>query len=189
MSEKLILASASPRRLDLLRAAGIEPIVCPAEADELTGGLPPRELVIANARLKAAAAAKVYPQGVIVAADTVVALGDKIFGKPQDAADAESMLRSLSGRTHSVFTGVAVYRAGKICAEAAETKVTFRELSAAEIAAYVATGEPLDKAGAYAIQGGAAAFVRETAGDHDNIVGLPLGLLGRLLPLAEFRRP
>lgn len=184
-NNRLILASASPRRLDLLRTAGIEPLVCPTECEEICDGMAPRDLVVANARLKAEACAKEH-SGVIVAADTVVALDDKIFGKPQDAADAERMLAALSGRTHSVFTGVAVVKNGEVQVDAAETKVTFRELTHDEIAAYVASGEPLDKAGAYAIQGGAGAFVAEVDGDFDNIVGLPLYLLNQMVDLFDF---
>ena len=184
---RLVLASASPRRLDILRSAGIEPLVCPVDAEELTGGLSPADLVLANARLKAAAAAEKLPDDVVVAADTVVALGDKIFGKPRDAEDAEAMLHMLAGREHSVFTGVAVYSAGEISAEVAESKVRFRQLTDEEIADYVAGGEPLDKAGAYAIQGGAAKFATEILGDYDNIVGLPMRLLGQMLTLSRFR--
>lgn len=186
--KQLILASASPRRLDLLRAAGIEPKVLVADVEELTADLPPDELVVANARLKAAAVAAICDeQAVIVAADTVVALDGHIFGKPQDKAAAERMLAELSGRTHSVFTGVAVAQGGEITAAVAETKVTFRAVTAAEIAAYVDSGEPMDKAGAYAIQGGAAAFVQGYEGAYDNIVGLPMGLLAELLPLTDFK--
>lgn len=185
-NKRLILASASPRRLDLLRTAGIEPFVCPTECEEITGGMPPRDLVMANARLKAEACAKQHPDGVIVAADTVVALGDEIFGKPVDAADARRMLAALSGRTHSVFTGVAVVKNGTVQVDAAETRVTFRDLTDAEIAAYVASGEPLDKAGAYAIQGGAGAFVADIDGDFDNIVGLPLYLLNEMVDLFDY---
>ncbi len=183
MSIKLILASASPRRLDLLRQAGVEPEIQVAEVAELTNELPPAELVQANARLKAEAVAALQPQNgaeatgaevYIVAADTVVALQQAgawcIFGKPADAAEAGRMLQALSGRAHSVFTGVA------------ESRVHFRELGAAEIAAYVSSGEPLDKAGAYAIQGGAGKFVQKLVGDVDNIVGLPLRLLSEMLP-------
>lgn len=184
-NNRLILASASPRRLDLLRTAGIEPCVCPAECAEITGGLPPRDLVMANARLKAEACARAH-SGVIVAADTVVALGDEIFGKPHNAADAGRMLAALSGQTHSVFTGVAVHKNGAVQVDAAETKVTFRDLSEQEIADYVATGEPLDKAGAYAIQGGAGAFVANIDGDFDNIVGLPLYLLNEMVDLFDY---
>lgn len=185
-NRQLILASASPRRLDLLRTAGIEPLVIPTDSEEIEDGMPPRDLVMANAKLKAEACAKAHADGVIVAADTVVALGDKIFGKPEGAEQAKLMLSELSGKTHSVFTGVAVYENGEIRVDSAETKVTFRELSAEEIAAYVATGEPLDKAGAYAIQGGAGAFVSDIDGDFDNIVGLPLFVLDRLIDLMDF---
>ncbi len=189
IGKKLILASGSPRRLEILRAAGIEPEVLAVDVAELTEELPPKELVIANARLKAEAAAKLKPQSVILAADTVVALDGRIFGKPRDAADAARMLAELSGRTHSVFTGTAVYQNGSIVCGAAETKVTFRELTAAEINAYVVTGEPMDKAGAYAVQGGAGRFVQQMAGDMDNVIGLPMRLVGGLLPLAEFVEP
>ncbi len=189
IGRKLILASGSPRRLEILRAAGIEPEVMAVNVAELTAELPPRELVIANARLKAEAAAKLRREGVILAADTVVALDGKIFGKPRDAADAARMLAALSGRTHSVFTGAAVYRDGKISCGAAETKVAFRKLSPEEINAYVATGEPMDKAGAYAVQGGAGRFVQQLAGDMDNVIGLPMRLVGELIPLAEFVEP
>lgn len=190
MSVKLILASASPRRQDLLRQAGVEPEILAADVAELTDELPPMELVQANARLKAEAvaalqledAAEVY----IVAADTVVALqqpqGWRIFGKPADEAEACRMLEALSGRAHSVFTGVAVWHRGKLQSGVAESQVHFRELAAAEIAAYVASGEPLDKAGAYAVQGGAGQFVQQIIGDEDNIIGLPLRLLSAMLP-------
>ncbi len=186
--KQLILASGSPRRVDLLRAAGIEPKVLVADVEELTADLAPEDLVLANARLKAEAVAAICDnQAVIVAADTVVAFAGRIFGKPQDKADAERMLAELSGRTHSVFTGVAVAQGGEITAAVAETKVTFRVMTAAEIADYVAGGEPMDKAGAYAIQGGAAAFVQGYEGAYDNIVGLPMDLLAELLPLADFK--
>ncbi len=186
MNNRLILASASPRRLDLLRTAGIEPMVCPTDCDEITGGMPPRDLVIANAVAKAQACAQKYPNGSIVAADTVVALGDEIFGKPDNADDAKSMLAKLSGQTHSVFTGVAVFKNGELLSDAAETRVTFAELTAEQIADYVAGGEPLDKAGAYAIQGGAGAFVTAIDGDFDNIVGLPLFVLNNMVDLFDY---
>lgn len=186
MCKKLILASGSPRRLEILRAAGIEPEVLVVDVLELTADRPPCDLVIANARLKAEAAAKLKPQSLILAADTVVALGGRIFGKPKDAADAAHMLNELSGRTHSVFTGVAVYQNGSITCGAAETKVTFRQLDDAEITAYVATGEPMDKAGAYAVQGGAGRFVQQLDGDLDNVIGLPMRLVSGMISLAEF---
>ncbi len=182
---KLILASASPRRLALLRAAGVEPEVRAADVQEITGGLPPAELARRNAELKARAAAVQRPLAedeCVLAADTVVALADKIFGKPADAAEARRMLAALSGREHSVFSGVAVWYQGRLQSGAAESRVAFRAILPEEIAEYVAGGEPLDKAGAYAVQGGAAKFVANIVGDFDNIVGLPLSLAAELLP-------
>lgn len=186
LRDRLLLASGSPRRLDILRAAGIEPEVCPVDAEELQDGLPPCELVRQNALLKAQAAAELYPGRVILAADTLVALGDMPLGKPQDEADACRMLRLLSGRTHSVFTGVAVWADGELRADVAESRVTFRILTDVEIAEYVAGGEPMDKAGAYAVQGVGAALVSGIEGDFDNIVGLPMALVRELLPSEIF---
>lgn len=182
---KLILASASPRRLALLRAAGVEPEVRAVDVQEITGGLPPAELARRNAELKAQAAAQNLPLAddeCILAADTVVALENQIFGKPADAVEACQMLAALSGREHSVFSGVAVFYQGRLQSGVAESRVAFRVLEPAEIDEYVAGGEPLDKAGAYAVQGGAAQFVANIAGDFDNIVGLPLRLAAELLP-------
>lgn len=186
LRDRLLLASGSPRRLDILQAAGIEPEVCPVDAEELQDGLPPCELVRQNALLKAQAAAELYPGRVILAADTLVALGDMPLGKPQDEADACRMLRLLSGRTHSVFTGVAVWADGELRADVAESRVTFRILTDGEIAEYVAGGEPMDKAGAYAVQGVGAALVSGIEGDFDNIVGLPMALVRELLPSEIF---
>lgn len=186
LRDRLLLASGSPRRLDILQAAGIEPEVCPVDAEELQDGLPPCELVRQNALLKAQAAAELYPGRVILAADTLVALGDMPLGKPQDEADACRMLRLLSGRTHSVFTGVAVWADGELRADVAESRVTFRILTDVEIAEYVAGGEPMDKAGAYAVQGVGAALVSGIEGDFDNIVGLPMALVRELLPSEIF---
>ena len=182
LRDRLLLASGSPRRLDILRAAGIEPEVCPVDAQELQDGLPPCELVRQNALLKALAAAGLYPGRVILAADTLVALGDMPLGKPQDEADACRMLRMLSGRTHSVFTGVAVWADGVMRDGVDESRVSFRQLSDEEIAEYVACGEPMDKAGAYAVQGIGAALVSGIEGAFDNIVGLPMALVRELLP-------
>lgn len=186
LRDRLLLASGSPRRLDILQAAGIKPEVCPVDAEELQDGLPPCELVRQNALLKAQAAAELYPGRVILAADTLVALGDMPLGKPQDEADACRMLRLLSGRTHSVFTGVAVWADGELRADVAESRVTFRILTDGEIAEYVAGGEPMDKAGAYAVQGVGAALVSGIEGDFDNIVGLPMALVRELLPSEIF---
>jgi nucleoside triphosphate pyrophosphatase len=183
---RLVLASASPRRRDLLSRLGLEFEVRPVNADETPRpGEAPEALALRLARAKAVAAAR--PGEIVIGADTVVAADGELLGKPADAAEAEAMLRRLSGRCHDVWTGVAVVRcdaAGRVAREAVRacrTEVTFRRLGAEEIAAYAATEEPLDKAGAYAIQGGAAAFVDRVDGDHDNVVGLPLTLVGQLL--------
>jgi len=174
----LILASASPRRRDLLTAAGFEFRVLPAHinedphADELP--------VIYVERLAREKAAAVFASlgsrkdVVVLGADTTVTIDDEILGKPNDAADAARMLRQLSGRTHQVITGVAIVSANGTESFAETTLVTMRELSDAEISAYIATGEPMDKAGAYAIQGGAAIFITQSDGDYDNVVGLPV---------------
>ena len=170
----LILASASPRRADILRRAGLDFRVMPA-ADEINPSpdLPPERYAAESALNKAlSVAARCTPDDVVLAADTVVYL-DGIMGKPKDDGDAFDMLKSLSGRTHSVVTGYAVLHNGETFTGYERTLVTFKELSDGEIAAYIATGEPSDKAGAYAIQGGAGAFVEKTEGDTLNVIGLP----------------
>ncbi len=156
------------------------------DADETPrAGEPPERLALRLARAKAIAAARTGE--IVIGADTVVAVDGELLGKPADAAEAERMLHRLSGRRHDVWTGVAVVRSGapgtvaRELARACRTEVTFRRLGAKEIAAYAAGREPLDKAGAYAIQGGAAAFVDHVDGDYDNVVGLPLTLVGQLL--------
>ena len=182
---RLVLASSSPRRRELLTAAGFEIDIDPADIDERQ--LPmelPRAYVERLARAKAAAVAARHPGRLVVAADTTVAVGDEILAKPESAADAARMLALVSGRSHEVFTGVAVARDGEMRAGVEATVVTMRPITAEEIDAYVSTGEPLDRAGAYAIQGGAAKFVTSCAGAYDNVVGLPISLVKRLL--AEF---
>lgn len=179
---RVILASSSPRRLQLLQQIGIEAEVRPAAFDELSGGKKADEIVLANAAGKCLAVAGSCGDAVpVVAADTVVVLDGQILGKPKDAADAVRMLTELSGRTHKVLTGVAVSFQGRQLAEVCETEVIFRTLTAAEIAAYVATGEPLDKAGAYGIQGRGAVFVEKINGCYNNVVGLPLTRLHLML--------
>lgn len=175
---KLILASASPRRERLLRDAGFDLEVRPSGAEEwpFAGG-DPGAYTEALARAKVAA----VEGDLVVGADTVVVLDGEALGKPAGAADAGAMLRRLSGRAHRVVTGVAVRRAGAVRSAHASTLVTFRELTEREIRDYVATGEPLDKAGAYAWQGGAGAFVTALDGDADTVVGLPLRVLRVLL--------
>ena len=182
----IILASASPRREQLLRQAGCEFQVWPSRAKEdNAAALPPDELVRLHARIKAqAVAAEVQPGDIVIGADTIVVLAGKVYGKPEKAAAAEAMLAELSGRTHSVWSGVAVVSQGQWLVDAVETRVTLAKLTAEQIRRYVATGEPLDKAGAYAVQGRGALFVERLEGCYFNVVGLPLRALSRLLSQA-----
>ena len=178
--DAVILASLSPRRRDLLRAAGIPFEVCPTEVDETTD-LPAKEAVAALARRKALASAREHPGRTILAADTLVTLDGESLGKPADADEARRMLRTLSGRAHEVVTGVCARKDGREVWGTRTTRVVFRDLSGEEIDRYVASGEPMDKAGAYAIQGGAAAFVERYEGEYDNVIGLPVSLARELL--------
>ena len=182
----IILASASPRREQLLRQAGCEFKVWPSRAEEdNAAALPPDDLVRLHARLKAQAVAnEVQPGDIVIGADTIVVLAGKVYGKPEKAAAAEAMLAELSGRTHSVWSGVAVVSQGQWLVDAVETRVTLAKLTAEQIRRYVATGEPLDKAGAYAVQGRGALFVERLEGCYFNVVGLPLRALSRLLSQA-----
>ena len=172
---QILLASASPRRRELLASAGVRFQVVPANIDEspLPGELP-RDHALRLACEKAAWTSTHHPGGVVVAADTIVVLEDRILAKPADPADARRMLRDLSGRAHTVMTGVCVRTGGREDAWVEETQVEFRKLTDADIDAYVATGEPMDKAGAYGIQGGAAHMVLRIEGSYTNVVGLPL---------------
>lgn len=177
---RLILASASPRRVALLDKAGVEFEQRPADVDEsLRSGESPEAYVSRLAEAKARTSWRPGCQS--LGADTIVTLDGAILGKPQDATDARVMLQCLSGRSHDVLTGVAVFD-GSRCSRACErTEVQFRDLTDSEIDAYIASGEPMDKAGSYAIQGGAAAFVRKLAGSYSNVVGLPVSrVLGML---------
>lgn len=179
---RVILASSSPRRLQLLQQIGVEVEVRPAVFDELSTGKMADEVVLTNAVGKCQAVCAACGDKVpVIAADTVVVLDNQILGKPKDAADAVRMLTELSGRTHKVLTSVAVSFQGRQLAEVCETEVIFRTLTAAEIAGYVATGEPLDKAGAYGIQGRGAVFVEKINGCYNNVVGLPLTRLHLML--------
>ena len=181
----LILASASPRRQELLRNAGIPFTVQSASIDETPlAGEAPRECAERLAREKALAVFQSNPQHFVLGADTIVVVDDVILGKPRDAEDAVRMLRLLSGRTHAVITGVCVVRARSVSSvrTASETTlVTFCELSDDEIRFYIATGEPMDKAGAYAIQGMASRWIPRVEGDYSNVVGLPVALVYRIL--------
>ena len=186
---KIILASKSPRRQELLRAMGIEkfeirPSSCETETEK---GIPPEEMVSIIACGKAEDVAKTCDDGdIVIAADTLVYLGAEPLGKPQNAEHAAAMLRALSGREHTVYTGVAVFRGEKKFTAAVGTKVFFRALTDAEIDAYVKTGEPMDKAGAYGIQGRGGLFVERIDGDYSNVVGLPVCKLGQMLMEAGY---
>ena len=172
MAEPIVLASASPRRADLLRSAGLSFVIEPADIDETPRPTErPIELVD---RLSSAKALALAGARVVVAADTVVDLDGVVLGKPLDAANAAATLRRLSGRPHLVHTGVTVARGEIRRSTVVTTEVRFVALTDDDIAAYVATGEPLDKAGSYAIQGGAARFVVEVRGSVTNVIGLPL---------------
>ncbi len=183
---KLILASASPRRRAMLENLGFELLIRPAELDEtpLTGE-DPLEYVLRLAREKAAAIWRALPSELqhlpILAADTTVVLGTGILGKPADAAEARTMLATLSGRQHSVLSGVCLRVGEREFADTETTEVWFDTLTAAELDTYVSSGEPLDKAGGYAIQGRAAWFIPRIEGSYSNVVGLPLTLVRRLL--------
>ncbi|MEI6500232.1 MAG: Maf family protein [Armatimonadota bacterium] len=181
LRQPLVLASASPRRQDMLRLAGIafEVIVSEAEAGAEASGRPPQRAAL-NARLKALDVAPAYPGRLVVGADTVVALGSTVLEKPVDVADARRMLEQLSGRKHQVYTAFAVVAGGEarvLVEETVESTVAFRKLTRDEIEAYVASGDPLDKAGAYGIQSGGGDLVAEVIGSYLNVVGLPLGRL------------
>ena len=178
----IVLASGSPRRRELLARMGITFDVCSTDVDEHVAGRA-REIVAVLAERKARAAARDYDRGIIIASDTLVSVDGYALGKPRDRAEAVAMLRDLSGREHEVFTGVCLLDAatGRTRAETARTGVTFRALSAAEIDAYVDTGEPMDKAGAYGIQGGAGAFVEALDGTFENVMGFPVDLVREML--------
>jgi septum formation protein len=178
----LILASSSPRRADLLRAAGIPFQAFPVAIDESVPRLePPGEHVRRLAREKAEAAFALHPLALVLGADTIVTVGGEIMGKPRDAEDAMRMLRLLSGREHEVLTGVALVAASGVVVEVARTRVWVNPLTEVEISDYVATGEPLDKAGAYGIQGLGSRFIDRIQGSYSNVVGLPVSLVYRLL--------
>lgn len=176
---QIILASASPRRLELVQQLGWEARVYPSEFEESGGAASEaQDVVLANAIGKGAwTAARTGDDIPVIGADTVVVVDNVILGKPKDIVEAVAMLRRLSGRVHQVMTGVAVSYQGKKLARVCVTKVFFRDLSLEEIEAYAATGEPLDKAGAYGIQGKGAVLVEKIDGCYNNVVGLPLTML------------
>lgn len=180
---ELILASSSPRRQELLRQIGLHFAVIPSKLEEKTAERNPAKRVKALALAKAQEVAERTGHGLVLGADTIVVNGGRILGKPGSSAEAAAMLRILSGRTHRVYTGIALVDAatGRSRAVTECTLVKFRSLSEREIEAYVASGEPLDKAGAYGIQGHAAVFISGIKGCYSNVVGLPLSRFWQLL--------
>lgn len=178
----IVLASGSPRRKELLETLGLEFSVVPAKGEEIAPeGAGPAETVMALSRAKAAEVAKSYPASLVIAADTIVWAEGRILGKPKSEDEAKAMLHMLSDNTHEVYTGVALMLGDKEAVSAECTKVFFRRLDDTEIDRYVATGEPMDKAGAYGIQGRAALMVKRLEGDYFNVMGLPLCRLGQML--------
>ena len=180
--QPIVLASSSPRRQELLRNAGIKFIVRPADITEVPlVNEPATTFAERMAREKARGARESSPEHVILAADTVVAVNDQILGKPENAQDAVRMLRLLSGKAHSVITGVCLSGSNFEDVRSETTTVHFSEMNEDEICDYVRTGEPMDKAGAYAIQGKASRWITKTEGDYYNVVGLPVDLVWRML--------
>jgi septum formation protein len=175
---RVILASQSPRRRELLTLVGIAHEVSPADVDE---SVHPDEAPVPHcerlARAKASVLATRAPDALVIGSDTIVVIDGDILGKPRDATDAAVMLERLQGRTHTVFTAVAVAYQGHLQSGVESVSVTFRPLTAQQIAAYIATGEPMDKAGAYGIQGYGATIVERIDGDYFAVMGLPLGRL------------
>ena len=189
MPPSLILASASPRRRELLATLDLPFSVMPAHVDERRHAAePPASYVARLAREKAEQLAEQHPSAWVLGADTVVVLDPCILGKPADGAEARAMLRRLSGRQHTVMTGVAVVHRGRgtTQCDVVSTRVRFRTLQGADIDAYIATGEPFDKAGAYAVQGVGGQFVAALEGCYNNVVGLPLQRTMALLQAAGY---
>lgn len=184
--KRIILASASPRRRELLEQIGLQFEVLPGRGEERITKERPNEVVEELSVQKAAEAAAEIADGLILGADTVVCLDDEIMGKPKNEAEAHRMLASLQGRSHSVYTGVTVLvkEDGALIASrtfSRETKVRVCAMTGEEIDRYIATGEPMDKAGAYGIQGRFAAYVDSIAGDYNNVVGLPVSAVWQVL--------
>lgn len=187
---RIILASGSPRRFELLKSLGLEFDVYRPDVDEsMIDGELPHELCTRLSRLKAQAGAEKLPDSLIIAADTIVVIDDVILGKPKDKRDAFTMLKRLQGKWHEVITGISVCMKGNIISHDEHTRVKFRELSDSEIEAYVLTGECDDKAGAYAVQGYGSLLVERIEGDYFNVVGLPLCSLGRMLKVFGVNYP
>lgn len=184
MQRRIILASASPRRRELLRQIGVEAEVMVSDIREgFPPGIPAKDQVQKLALLKAESVARLVVEGLVIGADTVVVCDERVLGKPENRFHAREMIHSLSGREHRVITGVAVVEkpGGRIVTGYEETKVFFRQLTSTEIDAYIDSGEPSDKAGGYGIQGRGALLVERIEGDYFNVVGLPLQKLNDML--------
>ena len=180
--ERIILASQSPRRSELLSLVTPEFDVVVSNAEEIAPtGVKPEEIPVFLASVKAGAVAKEHFDDTVIGADTVVLLGDRLLGKPEDEEDAAEMLRALSGREHTVITGCCIIKGSKWITFSEQTRVRFYKLSKKEIAEYIATGEPFDKAGAYGIQGKGFFLVEGITGDYYNVMGLPITRLRREL--------
>ena len=184
--KKIILASASPRRKELMKQAGLEFDVCVSTIEEKKGPWGPEEMVRRLSRQKAQDVAERYAEDcIVIGADTVVACDQEILGKPADDQDAFRMLHMLQGRTHEVYTGVTIVEgsldSGKTTVFAEKTEVTMYPMSDQMIWDYIRTGEPSDKAGAYGIQGKAAVFIKSIKGDYNNVVGLPVAAVWQYL--------
>lgn len=178
----IILASGSPRRKELLTQMGLSFTILPAEIEEVVEpGLTPGEVVISLSRQKAEAVAARHPDDLVIAADTVVVFDGRILGKPHSREEAKEMLSALSGKAHHVCTGFTLQKGSQTESGREESEVWFRELTEDEIDRYIATGEPMDKAGAYGIQGFGALLVRGIRGDYFNVMGLPVCRLGMAL--------
>ena len=180
--QKIILASGSPRRRELLHSLGLDFTIYKPDVDEkIINGESPENLCERLSRLKSSAGAKKFPDSIIIAADTIVVIDNKILGKPHGRDDAFNMLSTLQGRTHEVLTGLTVCMNEKIISHVEHTRVKFRKLNESEIRAYISTGESDDKAGAYAVQGKGSLLVESLEGDYFNVVGLPICRLGLML--------
>ncbi len=183
---RIVLASRSPRRSALLQDAGYDIEVSPADVEEhQRSNESPRAYVSRLAVDKADAVAQRYPDQIVIGADTVVVLDDVVFGKPLDRDEAVGMLTKLSGRTHTVLTGVVVRRASTVLTGVESTEVTFVELTSARIDWYVSKGESDDKAGSYAAQGGGSCLIERINGSYTNVVGLPMAMVDRLVKKCE----
>ena len=180
--KKIILASQSPRRKEIMETAGYDFEIKVSGCEEIVPeNVTPKEVAKSLALQKAESVFKDNRDSIVIGADTIVVLGNEILGKPKNEVDAKEMLKKLSGNTHRVFTGIAVISAEKTVNDVQETEVNFYDLTDEEIDDYIKTGEPMDKAGAYGIQGRGCLFINGICGDYFNVVGLPIALLSKVL--------